>query len=105
MSNRNDNWQTMYQQGLKLLELFAQQDHHAASEPVVVPNISVQRSAGANASRLRMVWPSNTLCAILTTPVSPHNALSSSSSRPSSSGSYLKSRKNQFSFHRALTLQ
>src|SRR5690242_2468281 len=66
-------------------------DHHATSAEERDESggslTSSQRSAGAKASRFRKVWPFTVVCESLSTPVRPTRAFSSSSSRPSRSGS------------------
>src|SRR6185369_10903085 len=61
--------------------------------------------AGANPSKFSHDLPFRVTWLTFTTPRSPNRAFSSISSRPSRSGSYKKSRKNQPSFHSALAVQ
>src|SRR5689334_20077279 len=61
--------------------------------------------AGANPSKFSQDLPFRVVWLTFTTPRSSSTAFSSISSRPSRSGSYKKSRKNQPSFHNAFEVQ
>ena len=68
---------------------------------VVEGENSSQSAAGAKPSRLRKQWPFMMVREVRTMPWRPKSALWSTSSLPSRSGSYPKSRRNQLSFHKS----
>src|SRR3954469_25191342 len=74
-------------------------DVHAAAPGGRNCESSLHCAAGAKPSKLRRARPSTIACETVTTPVRSTTARSSTSSRPSNSGSYPKSRRNQDSFH------